>query len=51
MLSVLGYGSVDDLIDAVIPADIRTDRPLDLPAPVAEADTQRLLKELAADNR
>jgi len=31
MLDTLGYGSLDDLVDATIPDSIRTDRPLDLP--------------------
>ena len=31
MLGVLGYDSLDDLIDAVVPAEIRLRRPLALP--------------------
>ena len=33
MLSVLGHDSVNALIEAVVPADLRTDRPLVLPEP------------------
>jgi len=31
MLEQLGYDSLDDLVDAAVPASIRTDRPLALP--------------------
>jgi len=51
MLDVLGYYELDDLIEAVVPPDIRTDRPLDLPPAVDEPDTRRLLHDLAARNR
>ena len=32
MLSTLGYSSLEDLMDAVVPSDIRRDQPLDLPS-------------------
>ncbi|HQR78799.1 MAG TPA: aminomethyl-transferring glycine dehydrogenase [Actinomycetota bacterium] len=51
MLSVLGRDSVDQLIDAVVPADLRTDRPLLLPDPVDETTVRGLLRELADRNR
>lgn len=51
MLESLGYSTIDDLLDAVVPAAIRLAEPLDLPAPLSEADVQRELGRLAAANR
>ncbi len=45
MLELLGYSDLDAFIEAVIPAAIRTSRPLDLPRAVSEAE---LLDEMAA---
>ncbi|HUP01156.1 MAG TPA: aminomethyl-transferring glycine dehydrogenase [Gemmatimonadota bacterium] len=45
MLEVLGYESLDQLADAVVPAAIRLEKELDLPAEVPE---ERALAELAA---
>jgi len=50
MLDLLGHDTLDGLIAAVVPPDIRTDRPLDLPPPVDEPDTRRLLRDIAARN-
>ncbi len=50
MLEVLGYDDLDSLISAVVPPDIRTDRPLDLPAPADEPETRQLLRNIAARN-
>ncbi len=50
MLSVLGFDTLDDLIDTLVPQDIRTDRPLDLPPAVDEAQTRRLLQAIADRN-
>ncbi|HUM87859.1 MAG TPA: glycine dehydrogenase (aminomethyl-transferring), partial [Actinomycetota bacterium] len=50
ILEVLGYESVDALVDAVVPADIRTDRPLDLPAPLDEPQVLDALATLASRN-
>ena len=51
MLDRLGYPSLDALIDAVIPAAIRTDRPLDLPRALTEAELQDEMAALAGRNR
>ncbi|MEZ5186258.1 MAG: aminomethyl-transferring glycine dehydrogenase [Candidatus Nanopelagicales bacterium] len=51
MLDTLGFPSVDALIETLIPSGIRTDRPLELPAPVDEPTSLRLLRELAAQNQ
>ena len=36
MLASIGLQSLDDLVDAVVPASIRIDKPLDLGTPVTE---------------
>src|SRR5690606_16585964 len=51
MLAELGYGSLDELIDATIPADIRLGRPLDLPEPRTEAEVLAEIHALASQNR
>lgn len=51
MLSVVGYATLDDLIDAAVPASIRTDRPLDLPAARSEEDVLAALRTIAGKNR
>jgi len=51
MLTVLGYGSLPALIDAVVPAAIRERTPLALPGPMTEAEALARLKRLAAQNR
>jgi glycine dehydrogenase len=50
MLAELGYSSLDDLIDAAVPAGIRTPSALDLPAPATEAEVTAELAGLAARN-
>jgi len=49
MLSVIGVGSIEDLL-ARIPAKARLARALDLPAPMAEPDLIRHMRQLAAVN-
>ncbi|MDQ0372505.1 glycine dehydrogenase [Cellulomonas humilata] len=51
MLSVVGYHSVDDLVDAAVPASIRTDRPLDLPAARSEEEVLAALRTIAGRNQ
>ena len=48
MLERLGYDSLDALIDDAVPASIRTDRPLDLPAARSEAEVLDALRAIAA---
>jgi glycine dehydrogenase len=50
MLATVGTTTLDALIDRAVPAAIRTDRPLDLPAPVTEPEVIAELRELAARN-
>lgn len=49
MLATIGVDSVDDLL-AVIPEPLRMDRPLDLPAGLAEQDVYERMRALAARN-
>ncbi len=50
MLATLGYASLDTLADAVVPLDIRMDRPLELPAARSEHEVLRALRTIANDN-
>ena len=51
MLAVVGYGSRRDLVDAAVPAGIRSDHVLALPPAAAEEDVLAELRELAGHNR
>ncbi|MCR1981045.1 aminomethyl-transferring glycine dehydrogenase [Cellulosimicrobium cellulans] len=50
MLDQLGHASLDALVDAAVPAAIRTERPLDLPAARTETEVLDHLRALAAKN-
>ncbi|WP_131741914.1 aminomethyl-transferring glycine dehydrogenase [Actinomadura roseirufa] len=50
MLAAIGYSGADALVDAAVPAAIRTGRPLDLPPALSETATLARLRELAARN-
>lgn len=50
MLHALGHDSLDALVDAAVPAAIRTDRPLDLPAARGEEEVLSALRDLASRN-
>ena len=50
MLDRLGYDSLDALIDAAVPASIRTERPLDLPVARSESEVLAALRVIAAKN-
>jgi glycine dehydrogenase subunit 1 len=50
MLSAIGVGSLDELFDRQIPKAVRLQRPLDLPAGMAEQDVYEHLRALAARN-
>ena len=41
MLAEVGYASLDDLIDAAVPAGIRSTSGLNLPEAASEAETAR----------
>ncbi|WP_293136017.1 aminomethyl-transferring glycine dehydrogenase [Microcoleus sp. bin38.metabat.b11b12b14.051] len=51
MLDVLGISSLDDLIDKTVPAAIRINQPLQLPAAQSEYGALAELKEIAAKNQ
>ncbi|RBQ06082.1 glycine dehydrogenase (aminomethyl-transferring) [Micromonospora sp. LHW51205] len=50
MLEAVGYGSVDELMDAAIPEVIRWHGTLDLPAPASEREAIAELRALASRN-
>ncbi len=50
MLEVLGAKSLDAFIDDVIPADIRTERPLNLPVALSERNALSDLRRMATRN-
>jgi glycine dehydrogenase len=50
MLAALGFESLDALCDAAVPASIRGDGGLDLPAPLSEAEVLASLRALADRN-
>ncbi|HEV7913819.1 MAG TPA: glycine dehydrogenase, partial [Albitalea sp.] len=51
MLSVIGMGSREALIDAIVPRSIARPAPMDLPPPLSEAQALAELKGIAAKNR
>jgi glycine dehydrogenase len=51
MLEVLGYPTLDALIDAVVPEAIRRRQPLDLPAPISETEALAALRAMADANQ
>jgi glycine dehydrogenase len=50
MLETIGYGSVEELMDAAIPEVIRWTGNLDIPAAASEAEVLAELRALAAEN-
>ncbi len=51
MLGVVGYPSLDALIDATVPASIRLEKTLSLPAPLNESAALAELRDIAGLNR
>lgn len=51
MLDTVGYASIEDLVDAAVPEDIRITEPLNLPAPLSEEQAQDRLREMAGKNQ
>ncbi|WP_091042028.1 aminomethyl-transferring glycine dehydrogenase [Nocardioides sp. YR527] len=51
MLARLGYDSVAAMMDAAVPAGIRSVESLDLPAALSEAQVASLAREIAASNK
>jgi glycine dehydrogenase len=50
MLGLLGYASLDALVDAAVPPQIRLQRPLQLPPARSEFEALAALKEIASQN-
>ncbi len=51
MLDALGYQSLDQLIADIVPADIRMNAPLDIPAALTEADALDELRAILSKNK
>ncbi|MDE2433332.1 MAG: aminomethyl-transferring glycine dehydrogenase [Burkholderiales bacterium] len=51
MLNVIGVASRQALIDAIVPASIKRGNPMDLPAPLTEAQALAELKHIAQQNK
>ncbi len=51
MLDKIGYASIDELIDATIPASIRLKKPLNLPEAMREDEYATHISELAGKNK
>ena len=51
MLETLGYSSLDALMDAVVPSQIRLDGELQLPAPLSEHEALSKIAGYAAKNK
>ncbi|MBI5170332.1 MAG: aminomethyl-transferring glycine dehydrogenase [Candidatus Eisenbacteria bacterium] len=50
MLAALGYPTLDALVDATVPANIRLNRALNLPAPMSEQDALAAFRRLVSPN-
>ena len=50
MLETVGYGSIQELVDAAMPAGILAKQSLNLPSALTEKEAQNRLRELAAKN-
>lgn len=51
MLELLEVNHLDELINQAVPAGIRLDRPLNLPAPLTETEVLADLRQLASQNK
>ncbi|MFT3783038.1 MAG: aminomethyl-transferring glycine dehydrogenase [Nibricoccus sp.] len=50
MLAALGYRSLEQLVDAAVPPQIRSNKPLNLPAPLSESAALAELRGIARQN-
>ena len=50
MLAAVGVASIDALMDAAVPASIRTDEPLDVAGPLTESEALAALHKIASRN-
>src|SRR5690242_4033339 len=51
MLGLLGYSSLETLVEEAVPKSIRLGRPLQIPAGRSEFEVLAALKEIAAQNQ
>ncbi|OLY93448.1 aminomethyl-transferring glycine dehydrogenase [Cnuella takakiae] len=51
MLRVIGVSSLEELIDSTVPAEIRMNKSLDLPAPMSEFEYLQHIKEVSLENK
>src|SRR5579864_4665573 len=51
MLELLGFSTLDELIDAAVPRSIRLSRALQIPAGRGESEVLSALKEIASQNQ
>ncbi len=51
MLATIGHDSLDAMTDAIVPASIRSQAPLALPAPMTEVDALAKIRALASKNK
>ncbi|MDG6347193.1 aminomethyl-transferring glycine dehydrogenase [Luteimonas sp. 8-5] len=51
MLAAIGHESLESMTDAIVPASIRSQAPLDLPASMAEVDALEKIRALAKKNQ
>jgi glycine dehydrogenase len=51
MLQAMGLGSLEQLIEETVPQNIRSERPLQLPAPLTEYEYLQTIKQIAAKNK
>lgn len=51
MLSTIGFGSLEELIDQTVPASIRMQQPLKVPAAISEQALLQELKEISLKNK
>ncbi len=51
MLDLVGYPTLDALVDAAVPANIRLQRPLALPSALSESEALAELRFIAARNK
>lgn len=51
MLTTVGFSSLDELSDTIIPADIRLTQPLDLPPAMTEYEVLQRLRQIGSRNK
>ena len=51
MLATLGLSSLDALVDAIVPANIKSSQPLALPAPISETEALDKIRGFANNNQ